>query len=455
MGLMGSRMPSLKVALPVTCVAVAAAFALPAGASAFGHQPPPPPTLYVGGNTVGLDSGCNSPGYNSAQAAVNAATEGSTVYLCGQLDQQVFVDKSITLTGAPGSGLTAAGTTFAGASSYPAAFTSDGLAVPQALLVVTGGNPNVNGLTIIGGSTNGGCANEEYGVLALAGSVSLSGDQVLNVADSSDALWGCQYGVAIEIGSQEWPTTDFGSWPATNFAAHAEITGTDVSGYQKNGITVDGPGSSADISGSTVIGGGTGGELDPVIAQNGIQISDGATALITGNRVENDTYTAAAGETEATGILVWGGDGSPLSKGVQIDGNVLSGNDVGVALYNVNATGSAQSPTPTGEVVLGNQISDNAITNVAGLNSSDTDLTTNVAYQAGIEDVGYGDLILANSISGAGYAPLGTYDYSVNPDAFTATGGTEAFARPIDAGYGYPTKDPVLVGNSYDGRPYN
>ncbi|MDE3133350.1 MAG: hypothetical protein KGL15_04725 [Acidobacteriota bacterium] len=72
-------------------------------------------------------------------------------------------------------------------------------------------------------------------------------------------------------------------------------------------------------------------------------------------------------------------------------------------------------------------------------------------YQAGIQDIGNGDVIRGNAISGAGYAPQGTYDFATN--TFTPTNGANIFARPIDAGLGFPTTGAVVVGNTYDGGP--
>ncbi|MEI9913914.1 MAG: hypothetical protein WDN66_02840 [Candidatus Saccharibacteria bacterium] len=47
--------------------------------------------------------------------------------------EQVFINKSINLTGDSGSGLTATGVTFStNAANYPSVFTTEGLALPQA-----------------------------------------------------------------------------------------------------------------------------------------------------------------------------------------------------------------------------------------------------------------------------------------------------------------------------------
>lgn len=428
----------LRACALATGAALIGAAALASGATA------DTPTLYVGHGDIGDNSGCASPGYSSVQAAVDRAPAGATVYLCGaQFSEQVFVDKSLTLTGDAGSGLTAAGgTTFAGQSAYPSVFTTDDLFAPQALLVVTGGDVQVEGLTITGGSTSPKpCYNDEYGILAIGGSVDVSHDQVLNVADPNPDNWGCQFGVAIEVGRYYWPTADFRGYDVVDFAASADISHSTIAGYQKNGITVDGTGSSAQITHSTVTGGPAG--FDQIIAQNGIQISRGASGSVTHDTISDNTYTGP-GEASATGVLVYGGGGDPLTTDVMVAHNVLTGNDIGVDLANYNASFTGPPTAATDDTAADNKISDASDTNVSGLVASNAV----VGYQAGIEDVGNGDVINHNAISGAGYAPQGSYDYTTNQ--FT---GTSMFALPIDAGTGFPTTNPVIVGNTYDGQP--
>ncbi len=60
-------------------------------------------------------------------------------------------------------------------------------------------------------------------------------------------------------------------------------------------------------------------------------------------------------------------------------------------------------------------------------------------YQAGIDDIGNGDDIHNNDISGAGYAPD-------NPPP--------AFVRPIDI-TSFPTTNPKVHNNTFNGAPYN
>ena len=126
----GHRMARIAVAGALTCGV--AAFAVGAGpAYASGAT-----TRYVGA-TAGRDTSCASPGYTSVQAAVNAAKPGDTVYLCGTtpFPGPVDVTKSVTLTGSAGATISAPATWPTSAEPLPPQFASDGLFVPQALVL--------------------------------------------------------------------------------------------------------------------------------------------------------------------------------------------------------------------------------------------------------------------------------------------------------------------------------
>jgi hypothetical protein len=90
--------------------------------------------------------------------------------------------------------------------------------------------------------------------------------------------------------------------------ASGTIRNNIVSSYQKNGITVSGDGSSASVLVNVVTGEG------PItyIAQNGIQISFGATAKVTGNTVTGNDYTPS--KVTACGLLIYKAGGVSASK---------------------------------------------------------------------------------------------------------------------------------------------
>lgn len=378
-------------------------------------------TLYVG-STVGLNSGCSSPGFTSVQTAVDDANPGATVYLCGTTPyaEQVIIIKSLTLTGDAGASIVAPNP-FPLPSTYlarlPSQFVNDNLFVPQTVVTVWGASANVKikNLIIAGVMPgNGGCAEQEFGVLAIAGgTISLTGDQVNDIRDTNSSLYGCQFGVGIQVGRQYWPTSDFSTFKVENFVGHATIKTTGVSGYQKNGITVDGPGTTATITGSTVTGDGRGGALSSDIAQNGIQISRGASAQVKYNTITNDTYLGAGGASDG-GILVYGGscDGvaTPLTTGIDIQSNTVRDNDVGVFISNLSYDNNNQCSLPvtaTSILASQNHITNSAASNVSGPNL----LNFPGGYQAGISDEGNADLLTRNQICGVGYTTVAPPPY--------------------------------------------
>jgi hypothetical protein len=221
------------------------------------------------------------------------------------------------------------------------------------------------------------------GILFEEASGMIYNNQILNINQGAS---GCQEGNAIEV-------RNFGTSPTSSVS----ITQNKVSGYQKTGIIVNGN-AYGKVTGNTVDGG------TPVsyIARNGIQIGFGAEAQVKGNTVLNNSYTGTS--TVSGGILVVGGPfyGSNYGKGTQIDGNTVTGNDIGVFLSNLEGDGSAPA-TQTNIKVVGNTISNNALNNNFG----------GSGYQAGISDVGNNDKLINNNISGAGYDP------AANPGAYT------------------------------------
>jgi hypothetical protein len=144
-----------------------------------------------------------------------------------------------------------------------------------------------------------------------------AGNVTVNVTDSNihdigeTPLNGAQHGNAIVYRAMD-ATDD--RVPSAIGTASGEISGNTVSLYQKNGITVRGA-VSATISNNVVTGEG------PVdyIAQNGIQVSYGATALVKGNTVSRNYYTPAA--YLACGVLLY------QAAGVKTSGNTLFDNE--------------------------------------------------------------------------------------------------------------------------------
>ncbi len=103
--------------------------------------------------------------------------------------------------------------------------------------------------------------------------------------------------------------------------------------------------------------------LAPIIAQNGIQVSRGASAQVRGNTVMGNSYTGSSFASSG-GILIFGGCGDPLVTGVQVMGNTLIYNDVGIYLNNFTDDCSAPATTMTNDKAVNNTVSNDAVTNV-------------------------------------------------------------------------------------------
>lgn len=109
---------------------------------------------------------------------------------------------------------------------------------------------------------------------------------------------GCQEGNAIEVRNAPFDNT------GTDVIV--TISGNTVSDYQKNGITANGS-VAATISGNVVTGDG------PItyIAQNGIQVGFGATAIVNSNSVSGNNYSPTS--DVACGLLLYQADGVKAS----------------------------------------------------------------------------------------------------------------------------------------------
>ena len=205
-----------------------------------------------------------------------------------------------------------------------------------------------------------------------------------------------------------------------------KVTQNHVYQYQKGGIIINGQKTDVSVSQNTVNG------LGPVdfIAQNGIQISRGASGTVSQNTVTDNSYTGDTPYVSA-GILIYGGCGDPLVKDIKVSQNTLRGNDVGIYAANYNNACTAGPNQATDINIVRNIISNDAVNNTDG-NGSGT------AYQAGISDAGNSDKITYNTIKGDGYAP--------ENDA-------TAVVYPIDVSAPYSI-NPTLSHNTYDGHTY-
>jgi hypothetical protein len=228
-----------------------------------------------------------------------------------------------------------------------------------------------------------------FGIVNNGGDVDVKNSSVHNIGEVP--FNGTQHGVGIYF-------VDGGT---------GSIHKNTVSLYQKGGIVVNAVGSSAKIQNNTVTGLGP----VPFIAQNGIQVSRGATGDVNNNTVSGNAYTGPNGASSG-GVLIFGGcqnfGGGPLTTNVDVKNNTLINNDVGIFLFNADPACNVAPATPTNNSAHNNTISNDAVTNTSGNGDGR-------GYQAGVDDVGNGDEITNNTISGAGYAAQNTPTVVVIP----------------------------------------
>ncbi|MEO8972367.1 MAG: hypothetical protein ABI406_12295 [Ktedonobacteraceae bacterium] len=220
-----------------------------------------------------------------------------------------------------------------------------------------------------------------YGIVNNGSNVTVTASQIHDIGENP--LNGDQHGYGI------YYTEDNG--------ATGTLSSNMIWNYQKNGIVVRGIHSSATITKNTVIGQGA----VNYIAQNGIEVGEGAKGSITKNIVVGNAYTGS-GDATGAGILIYGGScyGVALTIGIKVTGNTLVGNDIGVSLSNLDGNTCIPTQTPTNIKANANIITNDAVNNTTGAYPNPG------GYQAGISDQGDFDTMNNNSICGLGYTSV-------------------------------------------------
>jgi len=295
-------------------------------------QAAPKSTLWVAPGAVGPGPGssCAAAGYSTVQAAINAATKADTIEICpGTYSEQLSITIPLSLLAANGVGTATIALPASPVNSSTPCDLAAGKTIygtPQdEISICTKGSVSLSDLTVDAKCPAGTCNDNLYGIL-VAGEATLKASGVTLLGAGASPINGCQGGVGIQVGM---------AWTSPVQVGHANLKGDEISAYQKNGITVDGAGSSAKISKTNVVGAGA----TPEIAQNGIQVSNGAGATIKGSKIEdNDCRAPSCGpnawdETQATGVLFLGAaSGSSLTNSK-------------IFLNDVNVYFDSQSPT--------------------------------------------------------------------------------------------------------------
>jgi parallel beta-helix repeat protein len=250
--------------------------------------------------------------YSTIGAAITAAHAGDTVKVYqGTYQEQVTIGEKLTLVAAdPGTDR----------EIIKAPSTLNGSIVEI--------NNNAAGVVVKGFKIDGGGnANGTIvdGVHVSAGaSATIRQNHVTNLYNGTNN----QFGNGIEIDGK------------------AAVLYNTVDSYQKDGILVDTSSASANVSNNTVTGEGS----VNLVAQNGIQVSNGAQANVTWNTVTQNSYsnTASDGFT-ATGILVYNDTAS-----VVLGQNDVTSNELGGYLAGASSTSLTENVVVTNNGFSGN-----------------------------------------------------------------------------------------------------
>ncbi len=291
----------------------------------------PPSALWVsptGTLQAGPGTSCSLPGYRTVQSAINAGASGVTIHVCaGTYTEQLRIKKSLSLVGKGSPSIVLPATPVNGTSSCDLASNAAVGDHLQSEIDICGHiSVKISGLTVVPKWATSTCSDDLYGIL-VAGRATLTAQSVAIDGGGAYPINGCQGGIGIEVGM---------AWTTPVSVGTATLKGVSVKDYQKNGITIDGAGSSATVSSKSTV---TGAGPTTQIAQNGIQVSNGAKSVITSTTITgNECDNAACGadfdtQTQSTGVLFYG-----AANGSSVSDSKLSGNDIGAYLYSTAPT---------------------------------------------------------------------------------------------------------------------
>ena len=266
--------------------------------------------------------------FDKIQDAINAVAEDGTVHVAaGTYDEQVIIDKELTIQGAGDTTVIQPSQDTANGFQLFSRKASEDLPTAAIMVVDQAG---VTSVTIKDLKVDGSLVNS-----VPAGATMFVGILWRGTGGTIDSV--IVEGIGITNGNAIY-ITSYGKTVTT------EVKGCIISGYLKNGITANHAGLTANIHNNTVIGSGPTHD----VAQNGIQIGYGATGTVKDNIVSDHIYTGS--NYGAAGILFIEANGAAES-------NNVADNQYGLA---AQISGSATSYTVSfkNNVIDGSGLSD-------------------------------------------------------------------------------------------------
>ncbi len=237
--------------------------------------------------------------YGDLSFAVSDAAAGSDLILSGDTfveDDQILIDRNLTLTGQTGT-VVQAGRNFIGTAPANAWWlVGEGVTFGLSNLAVDGA-----GFSITHGLRNHGSTTVD------------------NVA-FSNIVHGAYGGIAIgSFGGTVAGGSGAGTWANSSLT----VTNSSFSNIGRIGVLVKGTGATADIIGNTFTGKGDGNWLDYAV-----EVGASGTATIIGNTITGNTGVALSDGSTSAGILVTSYYGGASTASIQ--GNTITGNGTGI-----------------------------------------------------------------------------------------------------------------------------
>lgn len=301
---MSRRIAHSSAVCVALCALLAVGVANAAASKVYVSQSGPP---VLGGKT------CVQPDYSTIQEALAAAP--GTIEVCpGTYTEQLSITKAVKLTAADGVGTATVALPAGAEDSQSSCDTKEGLTQIDEISICDAGTVSITGLDVEALIPLETCAKGLNGIFVGEGSTLKASDLTVDGASTTlDSFKGCQHGIAIEVGS-EFP----------HEAADATLKKVTSIGYEKNGPTVGGSGSTMTMKSSTVTGEGP----TPYIAQNGVQVAYGGKGVISSSEITgNECNVASCGASgeQASGVLFY-----EAAQGSTITNSNVNENDLGI-----------------------------------------------------------------------------------------------------------------------------
>ncbi|MEI9929272.1 MAG: right-handed parallel beta-helix repeat-containing protein [Rhizomicrobium sp.] len=260
--------------------------------------------------------------YGSIQSAVDAAAPGDVIAVCpGDYAEQVKITKSLTVKGVAG-GQPVRITVPAGGLVQNTTTLHSGFPTAAQVLVSPDTTADVifKGIVVDGTGNNiTTCGLQLAGIYYRNAGGTIIGSTAQNQI-LPDGYQGCQSGLGIFVENQASGTDS------------VNIEKNTVTNFDKNGITVELAAAAANITHNTVTGIGP----TTLIAQNGIEVSYGATASITANTISDLIYSPDT--YGSSGIILYQLDSAEYQTPTLVQGNTIDNAQYGVVLDAVNGT---------------------------------------------------------------------------------------------------------------------